>query len=128
MAICAKLFERDDAYEILKRNNSVVFSPTSFMRGLTLEDSIVILDEIANYTFQELDGLITRMGENSRLIMCGDSRQSDFRFEDEKEGLGRFLKIIKKIPDIGKVDFGIEDVLRSGLVRNYLIAKEELKL
>jgi phosphate starvation-inducible PhoH-like protein len=124
VAICSNLFERDDAYDILKRNNTIEFAPTSFMRGLTLDDAIVVVDEVANMVFQELDGLITRIGNNTRLLMCGDYRQSDFRFDDEKEGLGRFMKIVERIPDIGRVDFGIEDCVRSGIVKDYLIAKD----
>ena len=123
--ICAELFGRDDAYEILKRYNLITFEPTAFLRGITMNDAVVVVDEIANMTFQELDGITTRIGDNTRLIMAGDTRQSDFRWDDERQGLGKFIKIIKTIEGIDFIEMGIEDIVRSAFIKNYLIAKHK---
>jgi predicted ribonuclease YlaK len=121
--ICSELFGRDDAYEILKRHNIISFEPTSFLRGTTMKDAVILVDEIANMTFQELDGIVTRLGDNARLIMSGDTRQSDFRFNDEKDGLAKFIKIIKNLSLVSFIEMGIEDIVRSAFVKDYLIAK-----
>ena len=123
--LCSELFGRDDAYDILKRNNMISFEPTSFLRGTTMNDAIVIVDEIANMTFQELDGIVTRIGENTRLFMAGDTRQSDFRWDDEKEGLGKFIRIMKQLDLVDFIEMGIEDIVRSSFVKDYLIAKHQ---
>lgn len=126
--ICSELFGRDDAYEVLKKHNLISFEPTSFLRGTTMNDAVILVDEIANMTFQELDGIVTRLGDNAKLIMAGDYRQSDFRFHDEKDGLARFMKIITKIDLVTLIEMGIDDIVRSKFVKDYLIMKTQLNL
>jgi phosphate starvation-inducible protein PhoH len=127
-AICSELFGRSDAYEYLKNRNIIDFISTSFIRGITLNDSIVIVDEIANLTGHELDSVITRIGKNCKVIFCGDFRQSDFTKDQEKNGLMDFMKIIKRMRSFEFVDFQKEDIVRSSMVKNYIIEKDKLNL
>lgn len=126
--ICNELFERGDAYDILKHKGLVRFMSTSFVRGLTLRDTIVIVDEVNNMTFHELDSLITRMGENCRIIFCGDFRQSDLKKGEERSGLMDFMKVIDRVDGFTHVEFTRDDIVRSKLVKDYIIAREELAL
>lgn len=126
--ICNELFQRGDAYDILKYKDLVRFMSTSFVRGLTLRDTIVIVDEVNNMTFHELDSLITRMGENCRIIFCGDFRQSDLKKTEERTGLMDFMKVIDRIDGFTHVEFTKDDIVRSKLVKDYIIAREELEL
>jgi predicted ribonuclease YlaK len=86
-AICAELFNRGDAYDVLKTKDYIEFISTSFVRGITLNNCIVIVDEVANMTLHELDSIITRFGKNCRIIFCGDFRQSDFTYDKDKKCL-----------------------------------------
>jgi phosphate starvation-inducible protein PhoH len=124
--ICNELFERGDAYDNLKNRGTVEFMTTSFVRGITLNNCIVVVDEVNNMTFHELDSLITRMGDNARLIMCGDFRQSDLKFQDEKRGLHDFMSILKRLEGFDHIEFNVDDIVRSGLVRQYIINKAEM--
>lgn len=119
MNIIHELMNRGDAYEILKNKKQFEFMTTSFLRGLTFDNSIVIVDEAQNLQIHELDTIITRMGENSRLIIAGDFRQSDLI----KNGLLRFINILHKMKNFEFVDFNVNDIVRSGLVKDYIIAK-----
>jgi len=127
-SICTELFGRSDAYEYLKNRNIIDFISTSFIRGITLNDSIVIVDEIANLTGHELDSVITRIGKNCKVIFCGDFRQSDFTKDQEKNGLMDFMRIIKRMKSFEFVDFQKEDIVRSSMVKNYIIEKDKLNL
>lgn len=127
-AICNELFSRGDAYDILKHKGLVNFMCTSFVRGLTLNDTIVIIDEVNNMSFHELDSLITRLGENCRVIFCGDFRQSDLTKRGDREGLINFMKIIDQLSGFEHVEFTKDDIVRSKLVKEYIIAREELGL
>lgn len=122
--ICDELFDRGDGYEVLKMKKMVDFTTTSYLRGITFARSIVIVDEIQNMSFQELDTVITRMGDTSRIILCGDFRQTDL---EDGTGLDKFLNITKRIPSFKYIEFHKEDIVRSGLVKDYIIAKEEAK-
>lgn len=126
-AICNELFGRGDAYEILKSKNIIEFISTSFIRGTTLDNCYVIVDEFSNCNFQELDTVITRVGKNCRLMLCGDFRQSDLTREQERNGLKRFINIIRQMSGITYVEFQREDIVRSRFVRDYIIAKELLE-
>lgn len=119
IAICSELFNRGDAYGILKKHNSVKFITTSHVRGVTFQDTVVIVDECQNMSFHELDSLITRIGRNCRIIFCGDFFQSDLK----TSGIKDFMKIIQKMEAFDFVDFGLEDIVRSKFVKDYLIAK-----
>lgn len=125
-AICTELFGRSDSYEILKAKGAVEFISTSFVRGLTINNAIVIVDEINNMTFHELDSVITRMGNNCKLMMCGDFRQSDLPKQSERDGLKSFMKILSRMGCFDYVEFGEDDIVRSGLVKEYIIAKDRL--
>lgn len=125
-AICTELFGRGDAYDILKQRNMVDFISTSFIRGITLNNSIIVVDEIANMTLHELDSIITRVGKNCKIIFSGDFRQSDFTKEHEKNGLTEFMKIINHMKSFAFIDFKETDIVRSGLVREYIIQKDKL--
>lgn len=125
-AICNELFNRGDAYDILKTKGTIDFMSTSFIRGITINDAIVIADEINNMTFHELDSVITRIGNNCRLMLCGDFRQSDLPKQSEKQGLTSFMSILSKMGSFDYVEFEEDDIVRSGLVKEYIIAKDKL--
>lgn len=125
-AICTELFGRGDAYEILKGKGLVEFISTSFIRGITLNNCIIIVDEIANMTLHELDSVITRVGRNCKIIFSGDFRQSDFTREHEKNGLIDFMKIINKMKSFAFIDFNENDIVRSSMVKDYIIQKDRL--
>jgi phosphate starvation-inducible protein PhoH len=125
--ITKELFDRGDAYEILKAKDNIQFISTSFLRGATFDNCIVIADEIQNYNFQELDTLITRTGPSTKVIFCGDYTQTDLKWEDERAGLHKFLDIIYDMEDDFEfIEFNVEDIVRSQLVKNYI--KTKLKL
>jgi predicted ribonuclease YlaK len=112
-------------YGNLKQQETVKFWSTSFVRGTTLDNSIIIVDEFQNMNFHELDSIITRVGENSKIIFCGDATQSDLTKTNERNGISDFMNILRKMPSFDIIEFGIEDIVRSGLVKEYLIAKIE---
>lgn len=127
--ICNELFGRGDAYEILKKSGMVHFMTTSFIRGVTLTKATIIVDECQNMSFHELDSIITRVGEGCRIIFCGDFRQTDFTKKSREEsGLSDFLRILKAMEDFDMIDFTVTDIVRSGFVKKYIIAKEDLGL
>jgi predicted ribonuclease YlaK len=114
----------DMLYENLKHQETISFWSTSFLRGTTLDNSIVLIDECQNLNFHELDSIITRCGQDTKIIFCGDARQSDLQKSNERTGIIDFMKIIQSMEeDFSMIEFGIEDIVRSGLVKNYLIAK-----
>ena len=125
-AICTELFGRGDSYEYLKTKGFVEFISTSFIRGITLNDCIVLVDEMQNGTLHELDSVITRVGRNCKIVFCGDFTQSDFVHDRDKNGLTTFMKIIKNIRSFEFVEFDKNDILRSDLVRDYIIEKDRL--
>ena len=127
-AICTELFGRGDAYEILKNKGTVDFISTSFIRGITLNNTIIIVDEIANMTLHELDSVITRVGRNCRIIFSGDFRQSDFTKESDRGGLLSFMRIIERMRSFHFVDFDENDIVRSSMVKDYIIQKDKLKI
>lgn len=124
--ICSELFGRGDAYDYLKNKGLVEFISTSFIRGTTLNNCIVIVDEMANCTLHELDSVITRCGKNCKIIFSGDFRQSDFTKSNEKDGIHDFMKIIERMKYFYFVDFDEHDIVRSALVKEYIITKNRL--
>ena len=117
----------DMLYGQLKSQESIKFWSTSFLRGVTLDNSVIIIDEMQNLNFHELDSIITRVGENSRIIFCGDAMQTDLVKDREKNGIHDFMRILEFMPDdFTMVEMGIDDICRSGLVRNYLLAKNQV--
>jgi phosphate starvation-inducible protein PhoH len=115
-------------YGNLKAQETIKFWSTSFLRGTTLDNSIVIVDEFQNANFHELCSIITRIGENSKIMFCGDATQSDLIKTNEKNGVIDFMKILRTMPSIDIIEFGIDDVIRSGLVKEFLIAQHALGL
>lgn len=126
--ICGELFNDKAAWGKLISAKQIEFESTSYIRGATFDDSIIIVDEMQNLNFHELDSVITRVGKNSKIIFCGDYRQTDFRFNDEKEGIFKFMKIIEQMKDFSTIQFGWDDIVRSGLVRDYIMTKEMLEI
>lgn len=122
--IALELFQRGDAYEILKTKGLVHFMTTSFIRGITLKETVIIIDECQNMTFHELDSIITRVGPNCRVIFCGDFRQSDLK----SNGLESFMEILKNMGSFDFINFEIKDIVRSEFVKDYIIAKTKLGL
>ena len=120
----------DNEFEMLwgnlKAQESVTFWSTSFIRGTTLDNSIVIIDESQNLNFHELDSIITRVGEETKIMFCGDVAQTDLIKTNEKNGILDFQKIITRMPEFEQVEFGVDDIVRSGLVKSYITSKIEL--
>ena len=116
-------------YANLKAQETIKFWSTSFIRGTTLDRAIVLIDESQNLNFHELDSIITRIGEDSKIVFCGDAIQTDLQKTNEKNGIHDFMKIIEQMPeDFKMIEFGINDIVRSGLVRSYLIRKMALNM
>ena len=114
-------------YGALKAQETIKFCSTSFIRGTTLDNSIIIVDEMQNLNFHELDSIITRVGENSKILFCGDASQTDLTKTYERNGILDFMKIISAMDeDFESIEFGLDDIVRSGLVRKYLFAKLSL--
>ena len=122
--IALELFQRGDAYEILKTKGLVHFMTTSFVRGITLKETVIIIDECQNMTFHELDSIITRVGTNCRVIFCGDFRQSDLK----TNGLESFMEILKNMGSFDFIDFEIKDIVRSEFVKDYTVSYTHLTL
>ena len=111
-------------YANLKAQETISFWSTSFIRGTTLDNAIVLVDEMQNLNFHELDSIITRIGENSKILFCGDATQTDLTRTNEKNGILDFMKIIRAMEyDFSSVEFGTDDIVRSGLVKNYIVTK-----
>lgn len=125
--ICDELFGRGDGYDILKMKQMITFTTTSFLRGVTFNNAIVIVDELQNMTFPELDTVMTRLGDQSKVIFCGDYRQTDLTHERDKSGLTHFLNITKRMGRFDFIEFEKQDIVRSGLVRDYIIKRTEME-
>jgi len=110
-------------YDRLKNQNSLMFLTTSFLRGITLDNAIIIVDEAQNLTFHELDTIITRVGMDSKIMFCGDFFQSDLQKNIDKEGIKHFMKILKGMKSFSNIEFTLGDIVRSGMVKEYLISK-----
>ena len=119
--IAIELFDRGDAYDILKTKGLVHFMTTSFIRGVTLKDSVILIDECQNMTFHELDSIITRVGRDCRIIFSGDFKQTDIK----NNGIRPFLKILKMMGSFDLIDFEVKDIVRSDFVKEYIIAREK---
>ena len=113
-------------YANLKAQDTVSFWSTSFIRGTTIDNSIVLVDESENLNFHELDSIITRLGVNSKIVFAGDAAQTDLTKAHEKTGIMDFKKIIDDMDEFESIEFGIDDIVRSGLVKSYLISKMNL--
>jgi predicted ribonuclease YlaK len=110
-------------YGNLKAQETIKFWSTSFLRGTTLDNAIIIVDEFQNLNFHELDSIITRVGENTKICFCGDATQSDLVKTNERNGIVDFMSVLRKMNSFDIIEFGVEDIVRSGLVKEYIIAK-----
>ena len=123
------LMEDDASFEMLygnlKSQETISFWSTSFLRGTTLDRSIIIVDEFQNMTGHELDSIMTRVGEDSKIHFCGDATQSDLTKASERTGIMDFMSILDRMPSITKIEFGLDDIVRSGLCKEYLLAKHD---
>ena len=115
-------------YGNLKSQETISFWSTSFIRGTTFDNAIIIIDEYQNLNFHELDSIITRVGENSKICFCGDATQTDLQKSNEKNGIHDFMKILRIMPSFELIEFGLDDIVRSGIVKEYLVAKMNLNL
>ncbi|QIG65753.1 PhoH-like protein [Ochrobactrum phage vB_OspM_OC] len=111
-----------DAFALLEKKGYIEFMSTSFLRGLTFNDAIIIFDEIQNCNFTEISTVISRLGQNSRIILAGDFRQTDLIKKNDQSGFQDFVKIAGKMQEFGIVDFQPEDIVRSGFVRAWFEA------
>ena len=125
--MCGELFNDKGAYEQLKTKDQLEFLSTSYIRGMTFNNSILIIDECQNLTFHELDSIITRVGHNCRIIFAGDYYQSDFKQQKDKEGIIEFIDIIEQLNKFTIVEFDWKDIVRSDFVRDYIMTKEMIK-
>tara|TARA_R110000868_G_scaffold174340_1_gene410978 strand:- start:1092 stop:1847 length:756 start_codon:yes stop_codon:yes gene_type:complete len=126
-AIFSELLGRGDAWEIMKANGVVDFVSTSYLRGTSINDSFIIMDEFQNCNLSELDTIMTRVGKNSRMIFCGDLEQTDLlKSRFDVTGLPKFVSIIEQMQSFNIEEFGVDDIVRSGIVREYILAKKSL--
>lgn len=126
-SIFSELFGRGDAYDYLKNKNMVEFMTTSFVRGITINDSIILVDEFQNMTPGELHSIFTRVGKNCRIIFAGDIKQTDLNGKREESGFKDFFKVINKMREFDTVEFTRDDIVRSNIVKSYIIAREDLE-
>ena len=122
--------ETDSDFEMLygnlKTQGTISFWSTSFLRGTTLDNAIIIVDEFQNLNYHELDSIITRSGENTKICFCGDASQSDLTKTNERNGIMDFTKILRIMPSFDFIEFGMEDIVRSGLCKEYIMAKHSM--
>jgi phosphate starvation-inducible protein PhoH len=127
-SICQELFGRGDAYDLLKNKKIVNFLTTSFIRGITLNNCVIVVDECQSMDFHELDTIITRIGENCTIILCGDVKQNDLRFNNrDVSGLEKMKRILESMKEFSIIKFTTKDIVRSGIVRSYLLSKDKLE-
>lgn len=127
------LFERPDGYQIMKQKNQIKFMSTSFIRGLTFDNALIIVDESQNLNWGELRTIMTRVGQDSRIIFCGDTKQDDLLYSKNRSdtsGLSQFKRVIDRMGEdcFETVQFTVDDIVRSGIVKQFIIAEEELEL
>jgi phosphate starvation-inducible PhoH-like protein len=124
--IFSDLFGRPTAYEKMKKQKIVKFVPTSFVRGLTWDDAVIIIDEVQNMTFYEINSVITRVGANSKLIIIGDQIQTDlYRKKNDQSGMREFLNVVERMEGFDQVTFRPDDIVRSAFVKSWICALEE---
>jgi len=123
-AIINNLFSGiSDVYDKLTQQGSIEFVSTSFVRGMTFDDSVVIVDECQNLSWEELDTIMTRVGDRSKIIFCGDYRQTDLKKAGDKSGLFKFLNILREMNGHTRIEFMVDDIVRSRLVKDYILAR-----
>lgn len=122
--ICTTLFGRNDAYQRLEEQHHIEFISTSFIRGMSFDDAIIIVDEMQNLTYEEIDTVMTRVGYRSKIIWCGDYRQTDLnKKKNDMSGILKFFEIAKHMKAFTRIEFNPDDIVRSSLVKDYILAK-----
>ena len=121
--ICETFFGRKDAWDRLEEQGHIEFISTSFIRGMSFDDAIIIVDEMQNMNFEEIDTVMTRVGYRSKIIWCGDYRQTDLRKAGDKTGILKFFDIAAKMQAFTRIEFTADDIVRSSLVKDYILAK-----
>jgi phosphate starvation-inducible PhoH-like protein len=121
--ICERLINHSQSFSRLQEQKSLEFLITSFVRGITLDNAIIIVDECQNMTDMEINSIMTRIGNNSKIIFCGDFRQTDLNKKNDMSGLQEFIQTIKLMPSFHILEFGIDDIVRSEIVKSYIIAR-----
>ena len=115
-------------YGNLRAQDTISFWSTSFIRGTTLDKAIILVDEFQNLNFHELDSIMTRVGADSKIMFCGDATQSDLIKQNERNGIIDFMRVLRLMSSVDLIEFGVDDIVRSGLVKEYILAKMELSL
>ena len=115
-------------YGNLKAQETISFWSTSFIRGTTFDKAIIIVDEFQNLNFHELDSIMTRVGTNTKIMFCGDATQTDLIKQNERNGIIDFMRVLRLMSSVDIIEFGVDDIVRSGLVKEYILAKMELNL
>jgi predicted ribonuclease YlaK len=122
--ICQTLFGRPDAYQRLEEQHHIEFISTSFIRGMSFDDAIIIVDEMQNLTYEEIDTVMTRVGYRSKIIWCGDYRQTDLnKRKNDMSGILKFFDIASHMSAFTRIEFTPDDIVRSSLVKEYILAK-----
>lgn len=125
--ICAALYNRGDAYEILKQKGIIEFITTSYLRGLTLDNCVIFADEIQNMNGAEINTLITRCGEDTRVILSGDINQTDLNNKYDITGLPDIYRVLKELQQFTFIEYGVNDIVRSDFVRDYIVVRSRLE-
>lgn len=125
------LLERGDGYDLLKSKHTLEFMTTSFLRGITIDDAVIVVDEVQNMTDHEISSILTRVGQNCRVILCGDFMQDDLKInsrgKNQESGMEILLDTVKRMGCFDCIEFQIEDIVRSGFVKEYIIARHYSK-
>jgi phosphate starvation-inducible protein PhoH len=122
--ICQTLFDRKDAWDRLEEQHHIEFISTSFIRGMSFDDAIIIVDEMQNLTYEEIDTVMTRVGYRSKIIWCGDYRQTDLnKRKNDVTGILKFFDIAQHMKAFTRIEFTVDDIVRSSLVKDYILAK-----
>lgn len=121
--ISSRLIPHPEAYTKLQTQTLVEFWGTSFLRGITLDDAIILVDECQNMSDMELNSIMTRIGQKSKIIFCGDFRQTDLQKKSDTSGLAEFVRTVALMPTFKTIEFGVDDIVRSSLVKSYIIAR-----
>ena len=126
--LCSELTGHDTEYDYFKKNHYIEFSTTSFLRGITFRDNIIIIDEAQNCSGHELNTIMTRIGEGCRVIICADFTQTDLIKSEDKLGFRKFMQIIKAMNSFDHIEFTHDDIVRSALVKDYIITKDRMNI
>ena len=125
IALVNELYNRSDAYKLLKNREQIKFLSTSYLRGITLDNAVIIIDEVQNCNFMELHTIITRVGNNCRVIICGDTSQNDLKYLHEYSCIDQLFDIINKMPSFFKIEMEVKDICRNKIVKEWILASQK---